>query len=191
LGAFSAARLVAADKPASADQIQAALESGIKTKEPGTKTKSKTPHKSNRVWTVEQLVAKFGEPTYRDGGEVEFWTWKRDDGDVRANFRNRGFGHVDDPKTQRLEIISVRMTHSEVARAQTARRAQEPADLVKARNAYKAEVEAAMAPITAAYLKQLEEMKKAYGAKGDLTSALALQKEIDTFAPIDPSEGKR
>ncbi len=61
--------------------------------------------------------------------------------------------------------------------------AKEPADLVKIRKAYEAKVKAAVEPITEAYLKKLDEMKKAYGAKGDLESAQAIQKEIESMTP--------
>jgi len=59
--------------------------------------------------------------------------------------------------------------------------AKEPTDLVKLRKAYDAKVKAAVDPITAAYLTKLDEMKKAYGAKGDLESAQAVQKEIEAM----------
>ena len=104
-------------KSMSADQIHAALQQGIKAKHSTakSKSKSKTPHKSNRVWTVKELTTKFGEPSSRKslgtrgGGtvETESWTWKCDDGSVNATFLDRGYGHADDPKTLRLEIKEV------------------------------------------------------------------------------------
>jgi hypothetical protein len=59
---------------------------------------------------------------------------------------------------------------------------QEPAELAKARKDYQAEVKAAVDPITAAYLAKLDAMMKAFGAKGDLQSALAIQNEIRSLA---------
>ncbi len=61
--------------------------------------------------------------------------------------------------------------------------AKEPADLVKIRKAYEAKVKAVVEPITAKYLEKLDEMKKAFGAKGDLESAQAVQKEIESMTP--------
>jgi len=65
--------------------------------------------------------------------------------------------------------------------------AQEPADLVKIRKLYETKVKAAVDPITAAYVKKLDEMKKAYGAKGDLESAQAVQKEIESMSTTKPA----
>ena len=59
--------------------------------------------------------------------------------------------------------------------------AKEPAALVQARKVYEAKIKAVVDPIKDAYVKQLEKMKRAYGAKGDLTSALAVQREIDSL----------
>jgi len=63
---------------------------------------------------------------------------------------------------------------------------KEPAALVKLRKAYEAKVKAAVDPITAAYLKKLDEMKKSYGAEGDLESAQAVQKEIESLTTNKP-----
>jgi hypothetical protein len=54
----------------------------------------------------------------------------------------------------------------------------EPAALVRARKAYEADVNAAVDPITEKYVKQLNELKKDFMAKGDLESAQAVQREI-------------
>jgi hypothetical protein len=59
---------------------------------------------------------------------------------------------------------------------------KEPADLVRAKEIFEAKIKAVTNPITAAYIVKLEAMKKVYGAKGDLESALAVQKEIDRLA---------
>ena len=64
--------------------------------------------------------------------------------------------------------------------------AKDPADLAKLRKAYEAKVKAVVDPITTVYLKKLNEMKKAYGAKGDLESAQAVQKEIDSLTTTKP-----
>ena len=58
--------------------------------------------------------------------------------------------------------------------------------LAKARRDYEAKIKAVVNPITAANMKKLDEMKKAYGAKGDLVSAQAVQKEIDSLSPTKP-----
>jgi hypothetical protein len=67
---------------------------------------------------------------------------------------------------------------------------QEPAALVQARKVYEAKVKAAVDPIRAAYLKQLDEMKKAFGAKGDLASAQAVQSEINSLGTPATIVGK-
>jgi hypothetical protein len=117
-----AACLVGVDERMSADQIHAALQQGIKTKSASTRSKSKVPHKSNRVWTAGELIAKFGEPASRvstggkvagGSGERERWIWGRDDGTVKAWFFDRGYGNADDPKTLRLEIIEVGIARPE------------------------------------------------------------------------------
>jgi hypothetical protein len=64
--------------------------------------------------------------------------------------------------------------------------ANEPGDLVKLREAYEAKVKTAVEPITAAYLKRLEGMKRTYGANGDLVSAQAVQNEINSLATDAP-----
>jgi hypothetical protein len=64
---------------------------------------------------------------------------------------------------------------------------KEPADLVKARLDYEAKVKAAVDPITAAYLEQLDAMMKAYGAAGDLDSAQAVKAEIKARSAGQPS----
>jgi hypothetical protein len=57
----------------------------------------------------------------------------------------------------------------------------DPAVLVTARKAYDAKVKAVVDPLKADYLKKLEGMKKDFGAKGDVASALAVQREIDSL----------
>jgi hypothetical protein len=59
--------------------------------------------------------------------------------------------------------------------------AADPAALVTARKAYEAKVKAVLDPLKADYLKKLEGMKKDFGAKGDVASALAVQREIDSL----------
>lgn len=59
--------------------------------------------------------------------------------------------------------------------------ADDPAALVTARKAYDAKVKAVVDPLKADYLKKLEGMKKDFGAKGDVASALAVQREIDSL----------
>jgi hypothetical protein len=64
---------------------------------------------------------------------------------------------------------------------------QEPSaleSLAQARDAYEVKVKAAVDPITAAYLKDLDRMMKSYGAKGDLESALAVQNEIKSLKTL-------
>ncbi|MGD0900832.1 MAG: hypothetical protein ABR915_23620, partial [Thermoguttaceae bacterium] len=61
---------------------------------------------------------------------------------------------------------------------------KEPADLVKARAAYKAQIKAAVDPITADYLKTLDTMMKAYGAAGDLDSAQTVKAEIKALSTV-------
>jgi hypothetical protein len=56
--------------------------------------------------------------------------------------------------------------------------AAEPADLVKARQDYEAQIKAAVDPITATYLKKLDAMMKAFGAAGDLDAASIVREEI-------------
>lgn len=66
----------------------------------------------------------------------------------------------------------------------------DPAALVKARKAYDAKVKAAVDPITAAYLKHLEGMKKAYDGKRDVVAAQAVQNEIDSLTTTMSLVGK-
>jgi hypothetical protein len=80
------------------------------------------------------------------------------------------------------------------------KQAAEPAALVQARKAFEAKVKEVVDPIKAAYLKKLESMKKEFGGKGDVTSAVAVQKEIDSLTEkkldgltrkkLDPLVGK-
>jgi hypothetical protein len=113
LAALYAAIAVADDTSMPASEIRAALQQGIQSQ---SKSKSDV-RKSNRVWTVGELVAKFGEPEARRvRSETQckrgttttvWWTWKRGDGSAKAEFLSRGFGRADDPASQRLEIKSV------------------------------------------------------------------------------------
>jgi hypothetical protein len=68
--------------------------------------------------------------------------------------------------------------------------AEEPAALVKARDAYEAKVKAVVDPIKADYLKKLEGMKKDFGAKGDVASALAVEREIKSLTATVSLIGK-
>lgn len=55
---------------------------------------------------------------------------------------------------------------------------QEPPDLVGVRERYRNELRASIDPVRARYLKALEELKRRYTQKGDLSSALAVDNEI-------------
>ena len=56
-----------------------------------------------------------------------------------------------------------------------------PAELNQYQQDYKAQIESATAQIKAKYLVRLDDLKKKYGAKGELESALMVQKEIDSL----------
>ena len=58
----------------------------------------------------------------------------------------------------------------------------EPAELVSARARYTQEADAGIATIKQRYLAGLDLMKRAFGAKGNVNDALAVQKEIDRVA---------
>jgi hypothetical protein len=66
----------------------------------------------------------------------------------------------------------------------------EPAVFVKARDAYEAKVKAVVDPLKADYLKKLEAMKKEFGAKGDVASALAVEREIKSLTTTVTLVGK-
>lgn len=66
---------------------------------------------------------------------------------------------------------------------------KEPETLTKARAKYQKEVARVTAPITKDYLDQLDTLKKALGAKGDVEDAMAVQKEIDAVAT--PAEDQK
>jgi hypothetical protein len=55
---------------------------------------------------------------------------------------------------------------------------KEPAALAEARRVYEAKLKAVVEPLTTAYVKKLDQMKRQYGSKGDLASANAVQGEI-------------
>jgi hypothetical protein len=57
--------------------------------------------------------------------------------------------------------------------------ADEPSALVQARKTHDAKLQKATETISEEYLKKLAELKQGFMAKGDLESALAVQKEID------------
>jgi hypothetical protein len=58
-------------------------------------------------------------------------------------------------------------------------RTNEPPDLVRARNAYEAQVRAATGPIRERYLRQLEDIKTQLNARGNTAAALAVLDEIN------------
>lgn len=60
----------------------------------------------------------------------------------------------------------------------------EPEELVKVRASYQQQIKAATDPIKQKYADYLEGLKKAYGAKGDVAGALAIQTEIDTLGIV-------
>ena len=60
----------------------------------------------------------------------------------------------------------------------------------QAKRDYEAKVDVVVAPITAAYLKQLDKMKKAFMADGDLKGARAAQREIDSVTIFTTIVGK-
>jgi hypothetical protein len=80
-------------------------------------------------------------------------------------------------------IVLILTTFSAIAQDKPSK---EPAALALARENYEAKIKAAVDPIKAAFLKHLETMKKAYGAKGDLESAQAVQNEIDSLTTTKP-----
>jgi hypothetical protein len=63
--------------------------------------------------------------------------------------------------------------------------AEDPAALAKARKAYDAKAKEVVDPIKAEYVKKLEGMKKDFGAKGDVASALAVEREIKGLIPAN------
>ena len=67
----------------------------------------------------------------------------------------------------------------------------EPSDLTGARKAYQAKVRTVLDPITTDYRNQLEGLKKSYGARGQLTEALAIQKEIDSLKETTTTSEKK
>jgi hypothetical protein len=67
---------------------------------------------------------------------------------------------------------------------------KEPAALAKARKTYEAKIKAAVDPITAEYVKQLEKMKRKLGADGDVAGAQAVQREIDSLKGTAPIIGE-
>jgi hypothetical protein len=58
---------------------------------------------------------------------------------------------------------------------------EEPSALVTARKAFEAKDKESVDPLKADYLMKLDGMKKDFGAKGDVTSALAIQREIKSL----------
>ena len=75
----------------------------------GKHSRSSRP-KQNRIYTVAELVAKFGQPDKRDRGSTEAWTYICSDGFVRVIFRNKGYGGSSGPNAEeklRLQISQV------------------------------------------------------------------------------------
>jgi hypothetical protein len=62
--------------------------------------------------------------------------------------------------------------------------AQEPAELLKARETYQRDIEFVNRPVNERYLRVLEQLKRSMGTRGDAHGMLAVQNEIDR---IDPS----
>ncbi len=62
--------------------------------------------------------------------------------------------------------------------------AQDPAELLKARETYQRDVEFVTRPVSERYLRVLELLKRSMGTRGDAHGMLAVQNEIDR---IDPS----
>ena len=68
---------------------------------------------------------------------------------------------------------------------------KEPEELTAARERYLRDYSAAWEPVKQRYLQYLEGLKRAAGAKGDLATSTALQKEIDAMAqPNLPDPGQ-
>ena len=63
----------------------------------------------------------------------------------------------------------------------------EPPELTKARKNYDKKIVDTIYPITKAYLEKLEELKREYGAKGELESAQAIQSEINKVGKANKS----
>jgi hypothetical protein len=68
--------------------------------------------------------------------------------------------------------------------------AAEPPQLTSVRASYLKQIEAATAPITAKYVEYLENLKRDFGAKGDLEGALAVQNELDAVARSEKTATK-
>ena len=68
---------------------------------------------------------------------------------------------------------------------------KEPPELAKARLAYEAELKAAIDPITAAYLRQLDKMMKHFGSQGDAESAKVAQDAINELSRAKPLAAPR
>ena len=63
-----------------------------------------------------------------------------------------------------------------------------PAELATVQNEYRAQLEAATAPIKAKYVAKLETLKKQLGSQGKLDIAMAVQKELDSLKEKEPEE---
>ncbi len=72
--------------------------------------------KQNRIYTVRELLAKFGDPNQRErhnGGGVEAWTYDCQDGQCFVHFTSKGYGGTSGTQaegTQRLQLDSVSIT---------------------------------------------------------------------------------
>jgi hypothetical protein len=69
--------------------------------------------KHNKIYTVSEILAKFGEPRQRStSGNDETWFYKCKDGSVAVQFRSAGYGGSSDAKSLRLEIRSLDPTRA-------------------------------------------------------------------------------
>ena len=62
----------------------------------------------------------------------------------------------------------------------------EPAELARARSSFDQQMKLTTDPIKAKYHAYLEDLKKAYGAKGDTSAVQLIQKEIDDLGFVAP-----
>jgi hypothetical protein len=68
--------------------------------------------------------------------------------------------------------------------------AEDPAALVKARKSYETKVKAVVDPLKTEYLKNLEGLKKDFGAKGDVEAAQTMEREMKSQTSILTVIGK-
>lgn len=85
-------------------------------------------------------------------------------------------------KIAKMLIVGLLMAVGVNLRAEDAPETKEPKELLQARITYQNSMKAVGDPIKRKYIVQLEDMKKRYGAKGDIESATAIDKEIKGLA---------